>query len=521
MAQLRNADHQIARAAGIVMAGFVLSSAIGLLSQILVVREFGTSAELDSFYAANRLPEILFTLMAGGALASAFIPTFTGLLSKDLKDRAWHLASSIANLVFLILGALALLAWLAAPWLVQNILAPGFEDPGQIDQTVNLLRIMLLSPLIFGLSGLIMGILNSHQRFALPALAPVFYRLGIIVSVLFFAPRYGITALAWGVVLGASMHLLIQIPGVLRLGGRYYPELGLHNPDTVEVGRLMLPRLLGAAVVQINFLVNTILASAMLVGSLSALTVAFMVMMMPQVVIAQAIAIAALPTFSEQYARGEMDQLRGTLANTIRGVFFLSFPAALGLVLLRVPIISMLFERGMFDTQSTDLVAWALLWYGLGLVGHSLLEIVTRAFYAMHDTLTPVLVGVGAMSLNIVLSVGFAFAFGRIGWYTLGGLALANSLATALEVLVLVLLMRNNLGGMEGRRLRRGLGITLVSGLVMTLILVSWLELTQGQSAWLVAIGGVVLGLGSYWGISLLLGSPEARLLPKTLLRRT
>jgi putative peptidoglycan lipid II flippase len=521
MAQLRSADRRIARAAGVVMAGFVLSSVFGLLSQILITREFGTSADLDSFYAANRLPEILFTLMAGGALASAFIPTFTGLLSKHLTDRAWHLASSIANLILLILGVLGILAWLGAPWLVTNILAPGFEDPQQIEQTIKLLRIMLLSPLIFGLSGLMMGILNSHQRFLLPAFAPSLYRLGIIISVVFFAPRYGIAALAWGVVFGAGLHLLIQIPGLLRLGGRYYPSLGLTNPDTIEVGRLMLPRLLGAAVVQVNFLINTILASAMMVGSLSALSVAFMVMMMPQVVIAQAIAIAALPTFSEQFARGEMDQLRGTLANTIRGVFFLSFPAALGLVFLRFPIVSMLFERGMFDTRSTELVAWALLWYGLGLLGHSLLEIVTRAFYAMHDTLTPVLIGVGAMSLNIFLSIGLAFAFERIGWFPLGGLALANSLATGLEVLTLIVLLRRKLGGMEGRRLRRGLVVTLVSGVAMGSVLLIWLNLSQGLSAWLVGSVGVLLGLGSYWGLSLLLGSPEARQLPRSLLRRS
>lgn len=503
------------------MAGFVLSSVVGLLSQILITREFGTSADLDAFYAANRLPEILFTLMAGGALASAFIPTFTGLLSRSLRSRAWRLASSIGNLIIIILGLLGLLAWLAAPWLVRNILAPGFESPDQIALTVTLLRIMLLSPLIFGVSGLIMGILNSHQRFALPALAPVLYRLGIILSVIFFAPRYGISALAWGVVLGAILHLIIQVPGLFQLGGRYSLALGLSNPDTVEVGRLMLPRLLGAAVVQVNFLVNTILASAMLVGSLSALTVAFMVMMMPQVVIAQAIAIAALPTFSEQFARGEKDQLRGTLANTLRGIIFLSFPASLGLVLLRFPIVSMLFERGMFDAQSTDLVAWALLWYGVGLLGHSLLEIVTRAFYAMHDTLTPVLVGVGAMSLNILLSIGLSIAFGRLGWYPLGGLALANSLATALEVLTLVLLLRSKLGGIEGRRLRRGLGVTLLSGTIMALVLIAWLNLSQGESSWLIGIGGVLLGLGSYWGLSLLLGSPEARRLPRVILRRS
>ncbi len=502
------------------MAGMALSSLTGLLTTILVSRAFGTSAELDAFYAANRLSEILFNLMAGGALASAFIPTFTGFLAVGQRHRAWRLASAVANLVLLTLSALSIAAALAAPWLVRNVLAPGFRDPGQIALTVSLLRVMLLSSVIFGLSGLLMGVLNAHQHFALPALAPACYRLGWIAGLLWLVPSMGIHGLAWGVVLGSALHLAVQLPALRGRQARYFPDLGLGNPAVREVGSLMAPRFLGVAVVQVNFLVNTILASGQPEGSLTALNLAFALMIMPQAVIAQAVGIAALPTFSSQAARRELGNLRYSLASTLRGVLFLALPASLGLMILRRPIISLLLERGAFQAQSTQLVAWALLWYAAGLVGHSLLEVVVRAFYAMKDTRTPVMVGAAAMSLNVVFSLAFAAAFERLGLPPHGGLALANSSATALECSLLLWLLRRRLGGLDLRRMGRGLGAILGASLLMAGVLIPWQSLLQGRSAWLVGGGGVLLGGGVYWLVALALGAPEARRLPQMVLQR-
>ncbi len=516
-----SADRQIARAASVVMVGMALSSVTGLATTVLVSHSFGTGREIDAFYAANRLTEILFNLMAGGALASAFVPTFTGFLTRQDREGAWRLASAVGNLVLLALSLTAALAALAAPWLVEHVLAPGFTDPGQITLTVSLLRVMLLSSIVFGVSGLVMGILNAHQHFALPALAPASYRLGWILGLVFLVPRWGIRGLAWGVVLGAVFHLLVQLPGLRGRQGRYHLNLGLQNTSVREVGRLMAPRLLGVAVVQINFLVNTNLASRMSEGSLAAITFAFTLMIMPQAVIAQAIAIAALPTFSAQVARGELAEMRTSLASTLRGVLFLSLPASVGLMVLRRPIIALALQHGAFGAGSTDLVAWALLWYAAGLVGHSLLEIVARAFYALHDTRTPVLVGAVAMSLNVVFSLAFAGLFQHIGWAPHGGLALANSLATALECLALLWLMRRRLGGLDLGRLRRGLLATLGASVLMGLGLWGWLRATSGASVWLTGGGGVVIGAVAYWLIALALGAPEARQLPGMVLRRT
>lgn len=513
-------DRQIARGTLVVMAGLAVSSLAGLLTTMLVSRAFGTQAEIDAFYAANRLPELLFLLMAGGALASAFVPTFTGFLTRHDQSGAWRLASAVGNLVTLVLLAASLLAAVGARWLVTHVLAPGFTDPAQIDLTTSLMRILLIAPAIFGLSGLVMGILNAHQRFALPALAPAFYRVGWILGLWLLVPRMGIYGLAWGVVLGAGLHLAIQVPGLLRLGGHYVASLGGGNPAVAEVGRLMLPRLLGVAVVQVNFVVNTILASGMPEGSVAALTFAFSLMIMPQAVIAQSSAIAALPTFSAQFARGELDSLRASLGKTLRAVFFLALPASLGLVLLSTPIVSALFERGAFSAQSTEMVAWALVWFAVGLVGHSLLEIVSRAFYALHDTRTPVLVGVAAMTLNVLLSLLLAQAFIQIGWMPHGALALANSLATGLECVVLLGLIRRRLGGLEAAPLRPGLVATLMASGAMSLCLVGWLSLTASRSAVVVALGGVVLGFVVFIAVAASLKAPEPLALWRAARRR-
>jgi len=517
---VQSANRQIARAAGVVMAGMALSSLTGLLTTMLVSRTFGTSAELDAFYAANRLTEILFNLMAGGALASAFIPTFTKFLTQEDHQGAWRLASSIANLLLLTLTLVALVAGWAAPWLVRKVLAPGFEDPQQIQLTVSLLRVMLISCVVFGLSGLVMGVLNAQQHFALPALAPASYRLGWILGIVLLVPRMGIYGLAWGVVIGAGLHFLVQLPALRGRGIQYKATLGLRSPAVREVGRLMAPRVLGVAVVQANFLVNTILASGQPPGSLAALTLAFTLMIMPQTVIAQAIAIAALPTFSAQAARGDLDDMRVSFATTLRGVLFLSLPAGLGLILLRQPIVSLLLERGAFQADSTELVAWALLWYAAGLVGHSLLEIIVRAFYAMHDTYTPVFVGAAAMTLNILFSLLFSAWFEQIGWAPHGGLALANSLATALECLLLLTLLRKRLKGLGLGQTQRGIWAILAGSACMAMGLLLWEGFSAGTSVWIRGGVGIALGASLYWGLALLFGAPEARQLPKLILER-
>ena len=515
------ASRQIARAAGVVMLAFVLSNLTGLARQILVAQAFGTQAEIEAFNAANRVAETLFNLVAGGALASAFIPTFTTLLTQGDRKGAWRLASAILNLILAIMAIATALAAIFAPQITRYILAPGFaSDPAKEALTISLLRLMLPSAAIFGVSGLVMGILNAHQVFFIPALTPSMYQIGLIFGVLVLSPRMGIYGLAWGVLLGAGLHLILQIPALLKQKGHYTPAFDLTNPAVRETGRLLGPRLLGVAVVQLNFWVNTRLASQQSEGSVTAIVTAFALMLMPQAAIAQSVAIAAMPTFAAQFARGRLDEVRKSLADSLRGVLLLSIPASLGLILLRRPIIVLLYQRGAFDEHSTQLVAWALLWYAAGLVGHCLVEVLARAFYALHDTRTPVIVGSVVMVLNIIFSVLFSAIFTRIGWLPHGGLALANSLVTALEAVGLMYYMRRRLGGLHGTHILRGSLQAAAGTLLMSLVLWLWVEKIGAAGSWLIALGGIAVGGGIYLLALWALGARELHALARAVSRR-
>jgi putative peptidoglycan lipid II flippase len=440
---------QIAQAAGLVSFLFGISRVLGLVREMVIGAQFGTSADLDAYLAAFRLPDLIFYLVAGGALASAFIPTFTAALAGDdgpPYPAAWRLASAVANLVLLASIALAVAAGLLAEPLVAHLIAPGFS-PEQQAMTVSLMRVMLVAPVIFGVSGIVMGVLNSFQHFLAPALAPILYNLAIILAAWFLAPTLGVLGLALGVVSGAMAHLLVQLPALLRRQPRYSRILGLSDPSVREVGRLMGPRVLGLAAVQINFLVNANLASGLSEGSLSALNYAWLLMLLPQGIVAQGIATAVFPTLSFQAAHGQIDGLRSTLNGALRAVLWLTLPATAGLIILRVPLISTLLERGEFTAESTQLTAYALAFFALGLAAHSVLEIITRAVFALHDRWTPVRAGLAAMVINIALSLILIRPLAD------GGLALANTLATTLETAVLLWLITRRLHGLNGRRL--------------------------------------------------------------------
>jgi len=506
------AGRQIARAAGIVMIAYFLSTMVGIVRGMVVSNAFGTSVSLDSFNAANRVTELLFNLTAGGALGSAFIPMFTGFLTRKDQKGAWRLASGVVNSVLIVLIVVSTLMWIFAPFLVESGLFAMVPDSSaaQVAETARLLRIMLPTVIIFGISGLVMGMLNAHQVFLWPALAPAAYSLGIILGVWLLPASWGIDRLAIGTVMGATGHLLLQLPALFRLPARGYElSAGFRDGPVRKVLRLMLPRIFGAGIVQLNFVANTIISLSLGAGSVSALTWAFTLMLMPQAAIAQSAGIASLPTLSAQVELGKFADFRQTLSSIVRVMLLLALPATIGLVFLRVPLVRVLYERGSFDATSTQMVAWALLWYALGLTGHSLVEVLSRAFYAMHDTKTPVFVGVAAMTGNILLSFFFSGLFSHIGWLPLGGLALANTTATAVECLVLFAIMRRRLQGVGGKQILRTGLLALAASAVMGLVLVGWMAIFGGLSKFLVLGVGVILGVLTYGVMLKLLKVPE------------
>jgi len=303
--------------------------------------------------------------------------------------------------------------------------------------------------------------------------------------------------------------LLVQIPSLFKQTGSYSFTLGFDDANTRKVILLMGPRLLGVAVVQLNFWVNTWLASKMTEGSVTGLYYGFSLMIMAQAAVAQSVAIAAMPTFSAQHALGKLDEMRSSLAASLRGIFVMAIPASVGLIILREPLISFLYQRGEFDEQDVQLVAWALLWYAAGLVFHSIMEVLTRAFYAQQDTKTPVIIGTIAMSLNVVFSIIFSSLFAQAGLLALGGLALANSLATGLEATFLFIFMRKRLNGIEGKSIADVAWRASLAGFGMAVSLLFWIQLSGGWTRWSVALGGVTIGTIVYFAGTVLLRVPE------------
>jgi len=513
----------MASAALLVMLFFVLSRLSGLAREIMIGASYGTSAAYDAYLAAFRIPDLLFQLAAGGALGSAFIPVFAGYWIKADRDAAWRLFSRVLNLVTLALVALAVLAALFAEPLTRTILAPGFTPDQQL-LTASLMRWMLLGTIVFGASGLIMGALNATQHFLAPAAAPVLYNVAIIAAAYFLAPTYGVYGLVVGVVAGALAHLLVQAPALLHKGYRYRPTLSLTDAGVRQVMVLMGPRVLGLFFVQLHFLVNTILASGLGAGAVSALNYAWLLMLLPQGVIAQGIATVVFPTFSAQTAAGQLEAFQRTFERALRVVVFLVAPAAALLLALRRPSISILLERGAFDTQSMVLVAYGLQFYLVGLIFHAMLEIIVRGFYALKDTWTPVWVGALAMSGNIALS------FLLVSQLSFGGLALANSLATLVETLALLWLFDRRLpAGLHRRTLLLALARTLIAAAMMAGVAWAWgrwvyvniypAQVGPLNDDWLTALLGVPLALLVYLAVHWLLRSEELAL-TLTLVRR-
>jgi putative peptidoglycan lipid II flippase len=502
---------RIFQAASLVMGLFVISRALGLLREMVIASQFGTSAEMDAYLAAFRIPDFLFYMVAGGALASAFIPTFTGYLTRKDMPGAWRLASATINWIVLILLALGAIAAILAPWLVQTLYAEF--SPPQTALTIELLRWMLIAMVLFGVSGVVMGILNAQQHFLLPALAPAIYNLAIIFGAWFLGPVWGVRGLAVGVVLGAAGHLLVQIPGLIWGPRRmhYRPVLTAYDRSLQEVGRLMAPRVVGLAAVQVNFLVTAILASTLIAGSLTALNYGWIIMLLPQGIIAQSVATALFPTLATLAARGERVEMRRVFGATLRSLLFFTLPAAAGLVILAEPIVRMLLERGAFTATSTRATAWALAFFSLGLVGHAVVEITARAFYAIKNPLTPVVIGILTMVVNVILSVLFLNLFESWGWVQLGGLALANSMAVTLEMAVLIILLRRAMGGLGAPGLGRSVVKISLATVAMALVLLIIRPHLPMTYAWLAGLSGIIVGGIVYIGVARVLGVDELR----------
>jgi putative peptidoglycan lipid II flippase len=489
-------------AAGIVAAGFIGSRILGLVRSIAIANVFGTEPELAAYFVAFRLPDLVFQLLAGGTVSAAFIPIFSRVAIERGDLGAWRLASSVLNLLAIATAALAALAFLLAP-LIVPLLAPGLgAGSGQEAElkalAVDLTRLMLLSPLFFGVSGMLTGILNGRQHFVAPALAPILYNAGIIFGALVLTGPLGVYGLAWGVVIGAVGHLAVQLPAVVAIGMRWGPTLDLAARAVRDVLRLMVPRMIGLAATQVNFLILIFFASFISDAAISAINFAFLVMMMPVGVIGMAISTAAFPTLAQQAAAGQAERLRDSLARSLRTILFLAVPASAGLILLATPVVRLLFQHGAFDARSTQLVAGALVFYAVGIAAHAAVEILSRGFYALADTKTPVQVAVLAMLVNVVLAALLVWPF------ELRGLATAASVAAFVEFTLLVVLLRRALGGFGRRGVWRSISRTLIATFLMAEVVLVMRLLLEAAGADSGRFLGALLVVGACSGVGLL-----------------
>jgi putative peptidoglycan lipid II flippase len=488
-----------------------------LLRDIIVAATFGTQGDYNAYVAAFRIPDLLYLLIIGGALGSALIPVFSRFLGQGEDEKAWRLANAVINTALAAVLVISLLVFFIAPQVVTNLLAPGFKNqPDLLDKTINLTRLLLLQPILLGLGGIAMALLNGTNHFLWPALAPLFYNFCIILGVIFLSGAWGVYGMAIGVIIGAGIYLLVQIPALIRLGLRYRPTLDWQAPGLGEVFRVLGPRLIGQGVFQFNMLVITNLASLISVSSVSGFNYAFQLFMLPHGIFAISVATVTFPAMARLYGAGDLDGLKATFARSLRQIIFFALPAALGLALLARPLVTMIYQLGQFDKNSTELVSQTLTFFTFGLVAYGVVEIVTRAFYALQDTRSPVIIAILTVALNIFLSS----VLGREETLATGGLALSLALATNFEMCALLWLLHRKIGSLTGPQESLLIPLLKITVAADIMAAVLWVGLhflnpvlaeANKFSVILLTLGLIGLGAVTYAGVSLVLGVGELK----------
>jgi putative peptidoglycan lipid II flippase len=454
-------NKKIAKAAGVIGISTLLSRVLGFVRDMVVAWFFGAGLLSDAFFVAFRIPNLLRRLFAEGSLSIAFVPVFAEHLARQGKPEAFRMARSALRMLSLILVAVTLLGILAAPGIVR-VIAPGFTGM-KFSLTVTLTRIMFPYIFFISLVALCMGILNVLGHFAAPALAPVLLNLSIIGAVLFISPHLNspVFGLAIGVLIGGILQLALQVPFLIQKKFYFWQKATLYHPGLKRIGTLMLPTVFGAAVYQINILIGTLLASLLPEGSVSYLYYADRLVQFPLGIFAISLSVAVLPSLSRLAAEKNMADLKKTFVYAMNLIFFITLPAMAGLIVLRQPMIALLFERGAFDPESTRLTALALVYYSVGLWAFAAVRVVVSTFYSLQDTVTPVKMATVSIIANLLLSLGL------MGPLQHGGLALATSLASILNLGLLAWALQKKLGTLEWQKIMASVLRSVVCSIIM------------------------------------------------------
>jgi putative peptidoglycan lipid II flippase len=499
----------ITSAAVVIAAAGLLSRVLGIVRDRILAGEFGAGNELDIYYAAFRVPDLVYNLIVLGALSAGFIPVFVSLLRDDENFKykanqvAWDLVNNVLNIIALFLFVVCLLLAVLTPWLVP-LITPGFSGE-KLHLTIQITRIMFLSPILLGLSGVFGGVLQGYKRFLCFSLAPVMYNLGIIFGAVYLVDIFGLFGLAWGVIIGAMLHLLIQVPTVFRLGFLYKPIVCFRNSEFLKIVKLMGPRILGLASTQFNLIVITIFASTLAAGSLAIFNLANNLQNFPIGLFGVSFAIAAFPTLSKTFAIKDMKEFNKTFQNTLKQILFFVIPFSILFIILRVQIVRVVLGAGKFDWQDTVLTANSLGFFCMSLFAQALLPLLARAFYARHNTMVPFAAAFVSLITNVFLS-----------WWLIGemgvlGLALGFSISSIVNLVILVAFLVRDVKGIVKNGILKSLAKVSFAALVMGVVtqyVKTWLGhtvdmqsfvgiLTQGFVAGIVGV--LIFALISYW----------------------
>lgn len=514
-----SSEKHITRNAGRMAVGTTLSRILGYIRDMLVAHAFGAGLFADAFYAAYRIPNLLRRLLGEGSLSASFIPVLSQYYHTKSKEETQELISVVFTALAIVLAALTLLGMIFAPQIV-NLIAFGFtRDPEKLAITVSLTRLMFPFLLFVCLAAFLLGVANTFNAFFIPAMAPAslsIAEIGFIMGIApLMTPDNQIKGLAISVIVGGLGQFLIQWPQVRNLGWKLKWKVNFKHPAIRQIGNLMLPSMVGLSVDQVNAFVDTMIASFLAQGSITALYYSNRIMQLPLAIFGLALSTAALPAMARSVAEKNIPAVKDTLNYSIRQILFILVPSAVALMVIGMPIISVLFERGEFDRHATLLTSSALLFYSLGLPAYAIAKVFASGFYAFQETKTPVKVAMGAVTLNIILSLILMRPLG------VGGLALAAALASYFNVAVLCFLLRRRIGMIGIRRIAVTLAKTLGASAVMAAVSY-WLAYNAVPAHPAVGmIAAIVAGVLVYFGMSFALNIEERKPLLALVISRT
>ncbi|HJN62315.1 MAG TPA: murein biosynthesis integral membrane protein MurJ [Candidatus Parcubacteria bacterium] len=507
------------------------SRILGLIRDRLLAGSFGAGPELDIYFAAFRIPDFVYGILIIGGISSVFLPVFSEYFRKE-QSEGWQLANNVLHVFFALLILVSGILIIFTPWIIK-LIAPGFTEE-QRALTVVLSRIMFLSPIILGLSSVFSSVLHYFNRFLIYSLAPILYNIGIILGILFFVPVFGLLGLAYGVILGALLHLIIQIPAVWISGFRWRPIFNFKQEGLIQIFRLMIPRTIGQASYHINLIVITAIASTLAAGSIAIFNFSYNLQYFPIGLIGISFALASFPTLSRAWAEGNKEKFLSDFSLAFRQILFLVIPASILIFLLRAQIVRLILGTGQFGWLETRLTAASLGLFALGIFAASLIPFLSRAFFSLKDTKTPVIIGMVSISLNVFLSLFFVWILRfenvfsgfvinilkleSIQEIAVIGLPLALSLSAIFQFFLLLIFLKKKIVEMSFIEVKRSLIKIFTASLLMAVIVYFLLKIAANFVDMQTFLGVLLqsslaafIGLSVYFISALVLGSPEIK----------